>query len=57
MSLRAIFSIINLAAVFTAYCDRGDSFIKCYFNFISKIPKFVAYAFDVQFCISSLITN
>ena len=31
-----------------AYCDWGDSFVKRYFNFISKIPKFVAYAFDVR---------
>ena len=31
-----------------AYCDWGDSFVKCYFYFICKIPKFIAYAFDVR---------
>ena len=32
----------------SAYCDRGDSFIKCYFNFIGNVPKFIANTFDVR---------
>ena len=46
--LKEAWDYMKKACYTSAYCDRGDSFIKCYFYFIGNVPKFIANTFDVR---------